>query len=125
MTKRGVHHWVRTYSLIELNAIPTTTHLNVFRLRSYNILLGMAWLFIHKTKVDCYDNSIDCLYDDKENRILQGKKNPTSVRMVIATQAKHNYLKGCAFFAVHISSDKGNDVEDDEVFKKYIVFQKI
>jgi len=61
--------------------------------------------------------------DDGEMRILQGKKKPTSVRMVVAMQTKHNYEKGCVLFRVHISSDKGKDVEDDEVLKKYPILQ--
>ena len=48
---------------------------------------------------------------------MQGKKKPTSVRMVTAMQAKHSYRKGCVMFFVHISSDKGNEVEDDNVLR--------
>jgi len=33
--------------------------------------LGMDWLYIHKTKVDCYDKAIECL-DDDERIILEG-----------------------------------------------------
>lgn len=35
--------------------------------------------------------------------------------MVTVMQAKYSHRKGCVFFAVHISSDKGKDVEDVEV----------
>jgi len=52
-------------------------------------------LCLHRTIVDCYDNDIKCLNDNGENRILQGNKNPTSVRMIIALQDKHNRGKGC------------------------------
>lgn len=38
--------------------MPTSAHLNVIPLVSYSILLGMVWLFIHMTKVDCYDKSL-------------------------------------------------------------------
>lgn len=51
-------------------------------LDSYNILLGMEWIFIHETKVDCYENDIECMYDGGEKRFLQGNKKPTSVIMV-------------------------------------------
>lgn len=119
-TKKRVHHWVRDFAF-ELNGMPKSTHLNVLPLQSYNILLGMDWLFIHRTKVDFYDKVIEFLNDDGERRMLQGKKNPTSVRMVTIMQAKHNCRKGCVLFAVHVSSDKGKDVEDDEVLKRYHV----
>jgi len=39
-TKKRVHHWVRAYAF-DLNGMPTTTHLNVLLLGSYNMLLGM------------------------------------------------------------------------------------
>ena len=59
--------------------------------------------------------------DDEEKRILQGKKNPMSVRMVTALQAKRSSRKGCILFAVHVSSDKGKDVDDAKVLKSYLV----
>ena len=39
-------------------------------------------------------------------------------------QAKRNCRKGCVMFVVHISSDKGKDVEDVKNFKKYPVLQQ-
>lgn len=75
-------------------------------LGSYSILLGMYWLFIHRTKVDCYEKAIEFLDDDGEKRILQGKKNTTLVRMVTTMQAKHRHRKGCVLFVMHVSSDK-------------------
>ena len=79
-TKKRVHHWVR-YCVFDLNGMPTTTHLNVLLLGSYNMLLGMDWLYLHRTKVDCYDKSIECVDDNRGPRVLQGKKKATSVRM--------------------------------------------
>ena len=70
--------------------------------------------------MDCFDKVIECVDDSGEKRTLQGKKKPTSVRMVIAMQEKHSCMKGCVLFVVHISSDKGKDVEDDEVLKRYL-----
>ena len=45
--------------------MPKTTHLNVFPLGSYSMLLGIDWLYLHKTKVDCFDKAIECV-DEKE-----------------------------------------------------------
>ena len=42
----------------------------------------MDWLYLHRTKVDFYDKAIECLDDNGEQRILQGKKKETSIRMV-------------------------------------------
>lgn len=33
------------------------------------MLLDMDWLYLHRTKVDCYDKSIECL-DDKGEQII-------------------------------------------------------
>lgn len=43
------------------------------------------------------------------------------MRMVISMQGKRSSQKGFVLFVVHISSDKGKDVEDDEFVKRYHV----
>jgi len=62
--------------------MPIVAHLNVLSLGSYNMILGMYWLYLHRTKVYCYDKAIECMDDTREKRILHGKKKPTSMRMV-------------------------------------------
>ena len=119
-TKKRVHHWVRVCSF-QLNVMPTSTHLNALPLGSYNTFLGMDCLYLHKTRVDCYDKVIECLDDNGEHMILQGKKKATSVRMVTTIQEKCSHRKGCVLFVVHISSDKCKDVEDVEVMKRYSI----
>eukprot|EP00253_Pinus_taeda_P034511 PITA_34511 len=91
-TKKQVHHWVRACAF-DLNGIPTLAHLNVLPLGSYIMLLGMHWLYIHRTKVDCYEKAIECVDDNGEPRVLQGKNKATSVRMVTNMQEKHNHRK--------------------------------
>lgn len=48
--------------------------------------------------------------------MLQGRKNPTSMRLIIALQAKHNIKKGCMLFVVQVSNDEkvDNYIEDEE-----------
>ena len=121
-TKKRVHHWVRACAF-ELNGISTLAHMNALPLGSYNILLGMDWLYLHRTKVNCYDKSIECLDDNDEQRVLQGKKKATSIRMVTTMKAKHSHKKGCIIFVVHISSDKGKQVEDAYLLSRYLVLQ--
>ena len=82
-TKKRVHHWVRTFAF-KSNGMPTTRHSNVLPLGSYSMHLDMDWLYVHGTKVDCYENATECLDDNGEKIILQGNKKPTSVRMVNA-----------------------------------------
>eukprot|EP00253_Pinus_taeda_P005252 PITA_05252 len=122
-TNKRVHHWVRACAFY-LNGMPTATHLNVFPLGLYNMFLGMDWLYLHRTKVDFYDKSIECVDGNGEPRVLQGKKKATSVRMVTTMQAKHSCMKGCMLFLVHISSDKSKEVEDADVLSRYPVLQQ-
>lgn len=58
-TKKNVDHLVRA-CVFELNGTPTSVNLNVLPLGSYNMLLGMDFLYIHRTKVDLYDKAIKC-----------------------------------------------------------------
>ena len=103
-TKKRVHHWVRACAF-ELNGMPTTTYLNVLPLGSYSMLLCMDWIYLHRTKVNFLDKAIECVDNNGEKRALQGKKNPTIVRMVTVMQAKCSCRKGCVIFSIHISSD--------------------
>ena len=43
--------------------------------------------------------------------------------MVIAMQEKCIHKKGCKLFAMHISSDKGNEAKDANVLRRYPVIQ--
>ena len=106
--KEESDHWVRSCAF-ELNGMHTAANLNVLPLGSYSMLLGMDWLYLHSTKVDCFDKAIECMDDSGEKRTLQGKKKPTSVRMVTLMQAKRSCRKCCMMFEVHISSDKGKE----------------
>jgi len=122
-TEKRVHHWVRGCAF-EFNGMPTLVHLKVLPLGSYNMLLGMDWLYLHKTKVDCYEKSIECLDDNGEHKILQGKKKVTSIVMLIVMQENNSHKKGFLLFAVHVSSDKCKDVEDEKLLKRYSVLQQ-
>ncbi len=118
--KKSVHGWVRSCAL-DLNGIPTSTHLNVFSLGSYTTLFGIYWLYLHRTKVVFYDKAIECLDDNGEQRVLHNKKKETLVRMVRNMQEKHSRRKGYVLFAMHISIHKGKDVEDAEALSRYPV----
>lgn len=74
------------------------------------MILVMDLLYLQKTKVYCYYNTIECQDDNGEKRILQGKNKATLMRMITSMQAKHICRKGCVLFAVHISSDKGKEI---------------
>jgi len=87
------------------------------------MLLGMDWLNLHRTKVDCYDKAIECLGDNGKSIILNGKRKPTAIRMVTTMWTKKYYRIWCVMFAVHVFSEKGKDVEDAKIFKRYLVLK--
>lgn len=72
----------------ELNEMPRLVHLNILPLGSFSMFFGMDWLFIHRTKVELYENVIKYLDDDGERRILQGKNKPKLVRTITTMQVK-------------------------------------
>lgn len=67
--KIKVIYWMRSCAF-ELHNMSTTTHLNLLPLGAYNLLLGMDWLYTHRTKVDCYEKKIECLNDVGERKFL-------------------------------------------------------
>eukprot|EP00253_Pinus_taeda_P004787 PITA_04787 len=62
--------------------------------------------------------------DNGEPRVLQGKNKATLVRLVTSMQEKRSHRKGCKLFVVHISSDKGKEVEGAGVLNKHPVLQQ-
>ena len=54
------------------------------------MILGMDWLYSHRTKVDFYDKYIKCLDDNGEPRVLQGKKKATTFGMVTTMKEEHS-----------------------------------
>ena len=64
-TKKRFHHWVRACAF-EMNGMPTSMHLNVIPFESFSMLLGMEWLYLDRTKVDCYDKSMEYFFDNEE-----------------------------------------------------------
>jgi len=89
------------------------------------MILDMDWLYLHRNKVDSYDKSIECLDEIGEPRVLKENKKATSIRMVKTMQAKRSLRKVCVLFAIHISSDKGKEVEDANILSRYPVLQQL
>lgn len=87
------------------------------------MIFGMEWLYLNRTKVDCQEKDIGCSDDNGKQIILQGKKKATSVRIMTYMQEKCSHRKECVLFAVHISSDKGKHVDDEEVLSRYPILQ--
>ena len=65
-----------------MNGLPTQATLNMLPLGSYDLLIDMDWLAPHKTKLDCYNKTLECEDEERGNLTLQGIQKHVSVRQV-------------------------------------------
>jgi hypothetical protein len=91
-----------------VNGLSTQTTLNLLSLGSYDILLGMDWLAVHKNKLYCYNKMLECEDEEEEKRTLQGIQKLVSVRQILTLQVKKYCIKGCPLYAIQVL----NFVED-------------
>jgi len=93
-----------------LNGIVTQTTLNILHLGSYDVLLGMDWLTVHKAKLDYYNKTLEWEYEEGEKITLQGIQKHVLVRQVSSLQVKNYCIKGCPLYAIQVL----NYVEDNK-----------
>ena len=91
-------------------------------LGSYDLLIGMDWLDAHKTKLDCYNKTLEC--EDEEGRKinLQGIQNPVSVRQISNIQVKKYCRKGYPLYAIQVMKsieDSKPSLEDHPILREY------
>ena len=55
-------------------------HLNVLPLGSYDILIGMDWLEVHRVKLDYYSKIFECMDEEGNPRVVRGIPKVISVR---------------------------------------------
>lgn len=77
--------------------------MNLFHLRYYEILIGVDWLASHQRKFDYYNNALEFLSDEGEDRTLQGNKRPIILKQIVELQVEHCNRKGFTFFVVHVT----------------------
>jgi len=63
-----------------MNGLPRQTILNIIPLGSYDFLINMYWLADHKSKLDFYNNNLECEYEEGKKRTLQEVHKSISVR---------------------------------------------
>jgi hypothetical protein len=120
-TKRKVTEVIPACQFI-MNGLPTRATLNMLPLGSYDLLIGMDWLASHKTKLDCYNKTLEC--EDGEGRriTLQGIQNPVSVRQISSLQVKKYCRKGCPLYAIQVLNSVENNkpsLEDHPILREY------
>jgi len=73
--KRCVDHEMECY-------MPMNMNLNLLPLGSYDVMVGMDKLAGHRSKVDLFNKLVECFCDTGETIILQGKRNPMTIRQI-------------------------------------------
>ena len=63
-----------------MDGLVSYANLNVLPLGSYDILIGMDWLEVHRVKLDCYKNNFECLDEEGNSRVVKGIPKVISVR---------------------------------------------
>jgi hypothetical protein len=66
----------------EMSGLHTQETLNILPLGSYDVLLGMDWLAVHKEKMNYYEKTLECEDEEGNARVLQCIQNPVSVRKI-------------------------------------------
>ena len=88
-----------------MNGLVTCVDLNVLPLVSYDVLIGMDWLEAHRVKIDCYNNTFECM-DEEGNPVVM---KVILVRQVSAMQLKKFCRKGFQLYAAHILEPSGDE----------------
>jgi hypothetical protein len=105
-----------------MGGLPTQATLNILPLGSYDLLIGMDWLTTHKTKMDCYHKTLECVNEDGRKMALQGIQKLVSVRQILALQMKKYCRKGCSLYAIQVLDFIENvklNLEDHLILREY------
>jgi hypothetical protein len=102
--------------------LSTQETLNILPLGSYDMLIGMDWLVSHKSKLDCYNKTLECEDEEGKKRTLQGIQNHISVRQISSLQVKKYCIKGCPLYAIQVLNsfeDSKPSLEDHPILREY------
>ena len=69
---------------IQIGDMSTMSDLRITPLGSYDVVLGMDWLYAHSTKMDCQQKMVECVDVDDISRVILGVKRPISLHMIFA-----------------------------------------
>ena len=70
-TKRKINEVVEKCPLA-MNGLITCVDLNVLLLGSYGVLIGMDLLEAHRVKLDCYNNTFECMDEEGNPVVVKG-----------------------------------------------------
>jgi hypothetical protein len=66
--------------LIDINELSTKVDVNIIPFASYDCLICMDWLEKHYVVLDCYNNTITCLYEERSLGKVKGIPRVVVVR---------------------------------------------
>ena len=105
-----------------MDGLVTYADLNVLPIGSHDILIVMDWLEAHKVKLDCYNNTFECLDEEGNLRVVRGIPKVISIRHISAMHLKKFYRKGCRVYATHVLEEVENEtpsLEDFHVLQEF------
>ena len=65
-----------------MDGLVTYVDMNILPLGSYDILIGMDWLEVHRNKLDYYNNTFECMDEEGNLRVVIGIPKVISVRKI-------------------------------------------
>ena len=79
---------------LDMDGIFTYADLNIMPIGSYDILIGIDWLELHRGKLDCYSKTFECMDEEENPRVVRGIPKVISIRQISTMQLKKFCRKG-------------------------------
>lgn len=108
---------------MQIGDMSTRNDLHITPLGSYDVVLGMDWLYAHSAKMDCRQKRVGCVDDDGISREIFRVKRLVSLHIISAMQLKRCMQKGCQLFAITIS-DREEDSEREPSLDYFPISQE-
>jgi hypothetical protein len=107
---------------MDMNGMNTREYLNILPLGSYDCLIGMDWLDLHNSILDCHNKAFTFFDEEGNLRMVQGIPREVTIREIASLRLKKFYRKGCQIFEAHMKEtpkDKVSNIEDYAVLKEF------
>ena len=92
-----------------MNYLLTHVNVNILNLGSYDLLIGMDWIELHKFVLNCFDKTFTCTNNNGNNIKIKEIPRKVTIKEISAFQMKISVRKGCKVFVVYIMNDNEND----------------
>lgn len=76
---------------LQIGALTTMVDLRILPLSSYDVVLGMDWLYTHRSLINCRHKVVCCVDDVGSEVEIIGNQRPISLRLVSAMQLKRYF----------------------------------